>query len=544
MFQKRTRRGLFLKTICGAAALIASGAGAPYAAASGKTLVYCSEGSPAGFDPGLYTSGVEFTAGAAAVYNRLVDFKPGTTQIEPSLAERWEISQDGREYTFYLRRGVKFHTTPWFQPTREFSAEDVLFTFNRMRDPNMPFRRADTTEFPYWHGTGLARLVEKIEALGADRMAVRFTLKEANAPFLHNLAVPFASIHSAEYAAQLLEKGKAPEINQKPVGTGPFIFRSHTKDTMIRFDGNPHYWKPADVQLSRLIFSITPDAAVRLQKMKRNECQVSVYPRPSDLAAFKADANLKLRSQPSFSMGYLAYNVSRKPLNDVRVRRALDMAINKKAIIGAVYEGHAQIAVAPMPPLQWSYDESLQDAPRDLKKAKALLEEAGYPKGFTISLWAMPIQRPYNPNARLMAEMIQADWAKIGVKANIVTYEYAEYLKRARQGEHDTGLFGWNGDNGDPDNWLSPLLSCEAMHTANQAKWCNKHFEELIQKAARTSEEHERTRLYIEAQKIFKDEQPFTPIAYPVAFQPVRKNVSHFKINPFDVTVFSGVTLK
>src|SRR5260364_333332 len=164
------------------------------------------------------SSRVEFTAGAAAVYNRLVDFKPGTTQIEPSLAERWEISQDGREYTFYLRRGVKFHTTPWFQPTREFSAEDVLFTFNRMRDPNMPFRRADTTEFPYWHGTGLARLVEKIEALGADRMAVRFTLKEANAPFLHNLAVPFASIHSAEYAAQLLEKGKAPEINQKPVG--------------------------------------------------------------------------------------------------------------------------------------------------------------------------------------------------------------------------------------------------------------------------------------------------------------------------------------
>src|SRR5260363_123819 len=113
-----------------------------------------------------------------------------------------------------------------------YGAADVLFTFNRMRDPNMPFRRADTTEFPYWHGTGLARLVEKIEALGADRMAVRFTLKEANAPFLHNLAVPFASIHSAEYAAQLLEKGKAPEINQKPVGTGPFIFRSHTKDTM------------------------------------------------------------------------------------------------------------------------------------------------------------------------------------------------------------------------------------------------------------------------------------------------------------------------
>src|SRR5260364_165297 len=182
-------------------------------AAIPNTLVFCAHGAPEGFDPVLYTDTYTHSAASATVYNRLAVFERGATKLVPSLAERWEISKDGRQYTFYLRRVVKFHATPWFQPTREFNAEDVLFTFNRMRDPNMPFRRADTTEFPYWHGTGLARLVEKIEALGADRMAVRFTLKEANAPFLHNLAVPFASIHSAEYAAQLLEKGKAPEIN-------------------------------------------------------------------------------------------------------------------------------------------------------------------------------------------------------------------------------------------------------------------------------------------------------------------------------------------
>ncbi len=543
---RRVSYRLFLNTLYGTAALIVGGASAPYAAASAseKTLVYCSEGSPAGFDPGLYTSGVEFTSSAKTVYNRLVDFKCGTTKLVPSLAERWEISEDGREYTFYLRHGVKFHTTPWFKPAREFNAEDVLFTFNRMRDPNMAFRRAYPTEFPYWHGTGLDQIVEKIEAVGADQMAVRFTLKEPNAGFLHNLAVPFASIHSAEYAAQLLKAGKAADINQKPIGTGPFIFRSHIKDTMIRFDGNPDYWKPADVQLSKLIFSITPDAAVRLQKMKRNECQVAVYPRPADLAPFKADAHLRLLSQPGFSMSYLAYNVRHKPLNDVRVRRALDMAVNKKAIVNAVYESHAQIAVAPMPPLQWSYDKNLQDAPRDLEKAKQLLEQAGYPNGFTVSLWAPPVQRTYNPNARLMAEMIQSDWAKIGVKANIVTYEWAEYLKRARQGEHDTGLFGWNGDNGDPDNWLSPLLSCAAVRTANQAKWCSKHFEELLQKAAHASDENERTRLYIEAQQIFKHEQPFTPIAYPTVFQPVRNNITGFKIHPFDQTIFRGVSIK
>ncbi len=511
-----------------------------YATLPNKTLVYCSEGSPMGFDPGGYTNMIEYTASAATIYNRLVEFGQDGMKIEPSLAESWDISKDGKVYTFHLRRGVKFHTTPWFTPSREFNAEDVLFTFERMRSPDMPFRRAYPTESPYWTEKGFEKIIAKIEV--PDPYTVSFTLKLAHAPFLAKLAESPASILSAEYAIQLLKVGKLSDINRKPVGTGPFIFREYIKDATIRFDGNPEYWKPNDVQLSHLVFAITPDAAVRAKKLKANECQVISYPQAADISKLQADSNLQVLSQPGFNLARLAYNVLRKPLDDIRVRRALDMAIDKKAIIDQVYEGRAQMAVAPMPPLQWSYDQTLQDTPRDVELAKKLLTQAGYPNGFTLSLWAMPISRSYNPNARLMAQMIQADWTKIGVTAKIVSYEWGEYLKRASDGEHDAMLIGISGV-ADPDNWLG-LVSCRAKHSSNFSKWCYKPFDDLIQRAVQITDVSERTRLYVQAQGIFKREQPFTSIAYATDYQAINKNVTGFKINPLGPTIFRGVGLR
>ncbi|MEA3121563.1 MAG: dipeptide transport system substrate-binding protein, partial [Paraburkholderia sp.] len=399
------------------------------AAIPNKTLVYCSEGSPAGFDPAQYTTGTDFTANTFTVFNRLVEFTRGGTQVEPGLAQSWDVSPDGKTYTFHLRHGVKFQSTPYFKPTREFNAADVAFTFNRMLDPNQPFRKAYPATFPYFTDMGLDKLIKRVEIV--DPYTVRFVLNEVSAPFIQNMAMEYASIQSADYADQLLKAGKAADINQRPVGTGPFIFHSYTKDATIRFDGNPDYWKPDTVKISKLIFSITTDANVRAQKLKENECQVMSYPNPADIGSLKRASNIDMASQAGFNLGYLAYNVQHKPLGNVDVRRALDMAINKKAIVESVYQGAGQLATNPMPPTQWSYDENRKAAKYDSGQAKALLAKAGFPNGFDLTLWAMPVQRPYNPNARLMAEMIQADWAKIGVKAKIVTYEWGEYMKRA-----------------------------------------------------------------------------------------------------------------
>ncbi|MGE8363098.1 ABC transporter substrate-binding protein [Pseudomonas sp.] len=512
-------------------------AGAPLAQAA--NLVFCSEGSPAGFDPGLYTTGTDFDAAAETVFNRLTQFERGGTAVIPGLAEKWDIAADGLSYTFHLRPDVKFHTTEYFKPSRAFNADDVLFTFQRMLDKEHPFRKAYPTEFPYFTDMGMDSNIARIEKV--DDLTVKFTLNEVDAAFIQNLAMSFASIQSAEYADQLLKAGRAADINQKPVGTGPFVFNRYQKDAVIRFKGNKDYWNPADVKVDNLIFTINTDASVRMQKLKAGECQVTLFPRPADLDSLKKDPNLQMPEQAGFNVGYIAYNVRHKPFDQLEVRQALDMAVNKQAIIDAVYQSAGQLATNGMPPTQWSYNETIKDPAYDPEKAKELLKAAGVAEGTEITLWAMPVQRPYNPNAKLMAEMLQSDWAKVGIKAKIVTYEWGEYLKRAKAGEHDTMLIGWSGDNGDPDNWLGTLYGCDAVDGNNFSKWCFEEYDKLVKAAKRTSDVAERTELYKQAQVILKREVPITPIAHSTVYQPMRKNVQDFKISPFGLNSFYGV---
>ncbi|CAH0224945.1 Periplasmic dipeptide transport protein [Pseudomonas sp. Bi123] len=518
-------------------------------AQAASNLVFCSEGSPAGFDPGQYTTGTDFDASAETMFNRLTQFERGGTAVIPGLATKWDISSDGLTYTFHLREGVKFHTTPYFKPTREFNADDVLFTFNRMINKDDPFRKAYPTEFPYFTDMGMDTNITKIDKV--DDHTVKFTLKDVDAAFIQNMAMSFASIQSAEYAAQLLKEGKAADINQKPIGTGPFVFKSYQKDSNIRYTGNKDYWKPDDVKIDNLIFAITTDPSVRIQKLKKNECQITLFPRPADLKALKEDKTLKMPEQAGFNLGYIAYNVMDKvkgsnepnPLADLRVRQALDMAVNKPQIIDSVYQGAGQLAVNAMPPTQWSYDTTIKDAKYDPEKAKQLLKEAGVKEGTEIVLWAMPVQRPYNPNAKLMAEMLQSDWKKIGLNVKITSYEWGEYIKRSKGGENQAMIIGWSGDNGDPDNWLNVLFGCDSLSGNNFSKWCDKKFDGLVKEAKRTTDQAKRTELYKQAQHVLKDAVPMTPIAHSTVFQPMRANVQDFKISPFGLNSFYGVSV-
>ncbi|MFU2327233.1 ABC transporter substrate-binding protein [Pseudomonas sp. MAG733B] len=523
-------------------------AAAPFAQAA-TNLVFCSEGSPAGFDPGQYTTGTDFDASAETMFNRLTQFERGGTAVIPGLATSWDVSDDGLTYTFHLRDGVKFHTTPYFKPTRDFNADDVLFTFNRMINKDDPFRKAYPTEFPYFTDMGMDTNITKIDKV--DDKTVKFTLKEVDAAFIQNMAMSFASVQSAEYAAQLLKEGKAADINQKPIGTGPFVFKSYQKDSNIRYTGNKDYWKPDDVKIDNLIFAITTDPSVRIQKLKKGECQITLFPRPADLKALREDKALKLPDQAGFNLGYIAYNVMPQlkgqtvpnPLADLKVRQALDMAVNKPQIIESVYQGAGQLAVNAMPPTQWSYDTTIKDAKYDPEKAKALLKEAGVKEGTEIVLWAMPVQRPYNPNAKLMAEMLQSDWKKIGLNVKIQSYEWGEYIKRAKGGEQQAMLIGWSGDNGDPDNWLNVLFGCDSLSGNNFSKWCDPKFDGIVKEAKRTSDQAKRTELYKQAQHVLKDAAPYTPIAHSTVFQPMRAEVQDFKISPFGLNSFYGVSV-
>ena len=523
-----------------AAVALAVALAAPVHAA--KTLVYCSEGSPEGFNPALYTSGTTFDASSRNVFNRLVEFERGTTKIVPALAESWDVSDDGLTYTFKLRKGVKFHKTRTFIPSRDFNADDVIFSFERQGNPDHPFYKVSGGQYEYFVSMDMPKIIKSIEKI--DNYTVRFHLSVPEAPFIANLGMDFASIHSAEYADKMKAAGTPEKVDLEPVGTGPFQLVSYQKDAAIRYQAHPDYWA-GKAKIDNLVFAITPDPAVRYQKLKAGECHVMPYPNPADLEAMRKDPAINLLEQEGLNVGYLAFNTEKEPFNNKLVRKALNYAINKEAIIKAVFQGAGKIAKNPIPPTIWSYNEATKDYPYDIGKAKELLAKAGYPDGFETDIWAMPVQRPYNPNARRMAELIQADFAAVGVKAKIVSFEWGEYLKRSKQGEHQTVLLGWTGDNGDPDNFMYVLLGCEAAKdSANRARWCHQTFNDLLVRAKQTADVEQRTQLYKAAQLVFKDEAPWVTIAHSIVFKPVRKEVVDFRIDPFGGHVFYGVDLK
>jgi dipeptide transport system substrate-binding protein len=515
--------------------------------AHAETLVVCSEASPDFLNPQFTTANTAFDV-AAQIYEKLVAVEPGGSSLITALAESWAISEDGLVYTFKLRHGVKWHSNRVFKPTREFNADDVIFSFHRMMDDNHPFHRVGGTGYEVFAGTiqPVLRAVEKV-----DDYTVRFILKEPQAALLGALSGEPVSILSAEYADAMLKAGTPDVTNQQPIGTGPFTFVTYQRDAQVRFKAFPDYWAVAaglperTAQISDLVFTITPDPSVRYAKVRAGECHIGRYPNPGDLEAMRTDPGINLQSGTIADMSYLAFNNEKKPFNDRRVREALISATNLKALVDTVYQGTGKPTAALIPPTLWGHHDGLKPREYDSEKAKKLLMEAGYPNGFKTTLWAIPVIRAYMPNGRRAAELIQADWAKIGVDAQIVSYEWGEYLKRMRQGEHEVGLSGGTWDYPDPSQLMSLYWSCDAIRTGgNRARWCNKEFSEILARANSTSDQQERTKLYLRLQEIFQEDAASLLIANAQAFTPVRKEVVGYKMHFFGGQPFYGVSLK
>jgi dipeptide transport system substrate-binding protein len=510
--------------------------------ASAKTFVYCSEGSPENFYPGINTTGTSFDANGQ-IYSRIVDFERDSTKIVPDLAERWTVSDDGLVYTFFLRKGVKWHSNANFKPTRDMNADDVLFMIERQWKEDHPYFKVTSAHHANFGDMGMPKLLKSIEKV--DDLTVKITLTHPEAPFLPDLAMQYAGVQSKEYADAMLKAGTPEKVDQEPIGTGPFYLVQYQKDAIIRYKAFPGYYA-GKAKIDDLVFAITPDASVRWAKLQKGECHLMPYPNPADLDAMRKDPKIVVMEAPGLNIGYLAYNTTKKPFDDLRVRKAVNMAINKQGIIDAVYLSTGVAAINPIPPTQWSYNDAIKDDPYDPAAAKKLLAEAGLANGFSTDLWAMPVQRPYNPNAKRIAELMQADFAKVGIKAEIKSFEWGEYRKRLQAGEHQMGMLGWTGDNGDPDNFLNTLLGCDAVKNngSNVAKFCYQPFQELVEKARTISDVGERTKLYMQAQVIFKEQAPWFTIAHAIQLKPMRREVIDFKLSPSGRHTFYGVDLK
>jgi dipeptide transport system substrate-binding protein len=512
------------------------------ACVSAKTLTVCTEASPDGFDYSLFHANSTADASSEALYNRLVEFEPGTTRLVPALAERWDISADGKTYTLHLRAGVAFHTTPWFKPTRPLTADDVVYSFNRQIDTRHPWHGQPRQGWYYATAMQFGQLVKSVTAV--DARTVRIELTRPEAPFLADLAMGFLSVLSAEYAQQLQAAGRMEDMNLKPVGTGPFIFRSYVKDAVVRYDAHPGYFR-GKVALDKLIFSISPDAATRLQRLKAGECDIGLYPMPQTWDEIRRDTRLQLLTGPGLVTTFVGLNVEHKPLNDRRVRQALGLATDRAAIAKAVYGGAASPAGNPYPPTQWSYDDKAGPASQDLAKARELLKAAGLPNGFALKLWIRAGAGATNPNPKATAELLQADWARIGVKVEVVTLEFGELLKRTRAGEHDATLLAWASDNGDPDNFLTPNFACAAVAGgSNVSRWCRKDFDTLLAEAREVTDAGKRDALYRRAQAIYRDDAPWVPLSYPITAIATSRRVVGMKVSPFGLNNYSQVDLK
>jgi dipeptide transport system substrate-binding protein len=525
----------------GAMALFA-GALLASTAVEAKTLVYCSEGSPENFTPALNTTGTSFDA-ARPVFDQLTEFVTGTTEVKPGLAESWDVSADGKTFTFHLRKGVKFHSgVNGFKPTRDFNADDVLFTFNRQWKDSNPYHTVSGGKFDYFSDMDMPASLESVEK--TDDYTVVMKLKAPNAPILANLAMDFMTVQSAEYADYLLKKGTPEQFDQIPVGTGPFSFVAYQKDAVIRYKAFPDYWG-GKAKIDDLVYAITPDPTVRLAKLEKNECQVAIAPRPADLDEIRKNKDITLLEKPGLNIAYWSFNTTKPPLDKLEVRQALIMAVDKATIMKEVYQGAGQPAKNLIPPIMWGYNDKVVDYTYDPAKAKALLAKSGVTLPIEIDLWWMPVQRPYNPNAKRIAELMQSDLAKVGVNATLKSYEWGEYRKRLQAGEHMTGQLGWTGDNGDPDNFFF-LLGCNDGKPAGQnlSKWCNAKFNEDLVKARGLPDQASRAPIYEEMQQIAHDDAPMMTIAHSVVFEPIRTSVVGYKISPLGSHVFYGVDLK
>lgn len=504
------------------------------------TLVFGRGGDSSTLDPSHATDG-ESLYGSTQVYDNLVQFKYGSTEIEPALAKSWDISDDGLEYTFYLREGVYFAPTSYFKKKVEFTADDVVFSIKRQYDKSNPYNKVGGA-FEYWLAMDMDNIIKDVVKI--DKYTVKFTLKKKEAPFLANIAMDFASILSKDYADELLKNNKADNINRYPVGTGPFIFQKWIKDDRMIFTANKEYWNGRPY-VDRLIMRVIPNNSVRAAELKTGQIHIMDFPNPAEVKELKENPNIKLVEQEGMNVGYLALNNKKKEFQDLRVRQAINYAINKKAIVDAVYEGFGKVTNAPLPPSMWGYNPNLKTYDYDPNRAKELLKEAGYENGFNVTLYAMPVPRPYMPDGRKVAEAMQADLAKVGINATIVSYDWTTYLEKIKNLEHDMCLMGWTGDNGDPDNFLYVLLSKAALRAPaqNYAYWDNDEFNRLITEAKETSDHNKRDELYKEAQVIFANEVPWVTLANSVLIQPMQKFVNGFKIDPVGKKRFHKVWL-
>lgn len=478
-----------------------------------QILVFGRGGDSVSLDPAIVTDGESFKV-TQNLFETLLNFGEQDTTIQPGLAKDWSISEDGLTYTFQLQEGIKFHDGT------DFNAEAVVKNVNR-------WKGGTEDDFYYFNSMFKAEGKDIIADVKAEGdYTVVFTLSRQQAPFLKNLAMsPFGIASPTAFEAA------GDKFGDEPVGTGPFKFVDWKRNDSITIEKFADYWQEGLPKLDKVIFRSIPDNSARLNDLVAGNIDLADGINPSDGATIESNAALQLIERPSMNIGYLGLTSTRKPFDNKLVRQAVNYAIDKQAIVDAFFEGRAEVAKNPMPPSISGYNDDIEAYPYDPEKAKALLAEAGY-DGTPIELWAMPVPRPYMPDGAKVAEVIQKNLEDVGMPAKIVTYEWATYLDKAKNGEADAFMLGWTGDNGDADNFIYTLLDEDNIGSNNYTYFKNDEMHKLLIQAQSETDENVRNELYKQAQVIIHEEAPWVPLAHSTPLLGAKAEVKGFKAHP------------
>ena len=500
-------------------------AGIASAATPPNVLVVGQIAEPKSLDPHAVTAVNDFRI-LMNVYDGLVQYKSGTLQVQPALAESWKISDDGLVYTFTLRSGVKFHDGS------DFNAEAVKFNFDRMLDESHPYH--NTGPFPL---SFFFSAIKEVKAV--DTLTVQFTLDAPFAPFLSNLAYPTGLIVSPE---AVMKHGN--DFGRNPVGSGPFKFATWESNSHVIVERNEGYWGGAPA-LEAVVFRPITDANTRVAEMLSGGIDMMVEVPPDNLQEMAKDSSFQIHEQAGPHLWFLILNAKEGPFKDKRVRQAINYAINKEAIVDNILQGTAIVAAGPTPPaFAWAYNNDLTPYPYDPEKAKALIKEAGFENAELTFYVTEGGSGMLDPVA--MGTSIQADLAKVGFKVKIETYEWNTFLGKVNpglEGKADMAEMAWMTN--DPDTL--PFL---ALRTAawpdkggfNSGYYSNPAVDDLLEKARTSTDQAERAELYKKMQTIVYDDAPWAFIANWKQNAVTSSKVKNFKLEPSFLLLLKGVS--
>ena len=489
-----------------------------------QTIVYGRGNDALTLDPAMATSSEDFKT-ADWTFDGLVRFEGPTTKIVPALAESWETSEDGKAWTFHLRQGVKFHDgTP-------FTAEAVKVSFERQFKQDHP---SYSPRFVRWANKYGA--MTEVEVVDDHTAVLHFSSPQP--ALLYNLAIYPAFIASPTAIADNPEG-----MMEHPVGTGPFKFVRWEKNNFIELERNDEYWGEVP-KVERVVVRVIPENDVRLLALQKGEIHLTDDVPFNRIADLQAGGTVEVQTVGSIGFSATYMNMEREAMKDVRVRKAIQMAINRERIFRVGFFGQGIAADQPMPPGEVGHSESITKYAYDPEAAKALLAEAGYPNGLSIEFLGFSNPRPFLPAPTDTIAMIQADLAAVGVKANVSMATWADWISRRRAGDFDLSIGGWTSSTVDPEGVIYALFHSRFVGADNFVRMAIPEMDKILEEAIATTDEERRADLYVQAADMITEEAPVVFLAHPVFSLGVNSQVKGVFRNPANQVYLNAATVE